>query len=87
VIFLWQGLKMRNTVQIRIDTEVLSNFKNLCYLRGFTMTEILIMHIEDWVVSSKMSVERDFGFSAEQLDTLLDTWSNGGNAKDYGLPE
>ena len=67
---------MRDRLQIRIDPELLSNFKTLCYFGGVTMTEVITQCVEDWGVSAEMRAMREWGLTDESLDLLLRRNSN-----------
>ena len=67
---------MRDRLQIRIDPELLSNFKTLCYFSGETMTDVVHGFIEGWVVSAEHRAIGEWGLSEEALDLLLRRNSN-----------
>ena len=62
---------MRDRLQIRIDPEMLSDFKTLCYFSGVTMTEIIQRYVEMWVDDSATMIKGQYGLSQEALDRIL----------------
>ena len=70
---------MRDRLQIRIDPELLSNFKTLCYFSGETMTDVRYGFVEGWIVSAETRAINEFGLTEESLDLLLRRTSNEDN--------